>query len=81
MRKIYFHFLYYSRWPRWLIELVTSKPSDVGARVRISAQSHKLLGFSLTLCPTSGSWVHEFDFTIDEGKERLNPSRDKKIID
>ena len=22
--------------------------------------------------------VHKFDFTVDEGKERLNPSREKK---
>ena len=53
-------------------------------------QSHKL-GFFLTKnkikiklnksCPTSlerltGGYT-EFDFTVDEGKERLNPSRDK----
>ena len=24
------------------------------------------------------SWVHKTDFTIDEGKGRLNPSREKK---
>ena len=26
---------------------------------------------------TSKSLVHKFDFTVDEGKERLNPSREK----
>ena len=24
-------------------------------------------------------WVHKFDFTVDEGKELPNPSRDKKL--
>ena len=58
------------------------KPYDVGTGVRISAQSHKL-GFSLKSSPTrSGERLFrgytKFDFTVDEGKERLNPSRDKK---
>ena len=26
---------------------------------------------------TINSWVYKFDFTVDEGKGRLNPSRDK----
>ena len=40
------------------------------------------LGFSLTLCPTSGEQLcreyTKFDFTVDEEKGRLRPSRDKK---
>ena len=59
-----------------------SKPSDVGTRVRISVSSHEL-GFFLTLCPTSGERLRrgytKFHFTVDEGKGRLNLSRDKKI--
>ena len=62
--------------------MVTSKPSDVGTRVRISAQSHELR-FSLTSRPTSRErscrGYTTFDFTVDEGKERLNPSRDQKL--
>ena len=65
-----------------VVQLVTSKSSDVGTRVRISAQSHEL-GFSLTSCPTSGERLcrgyTKFDFTVDEGKGRLNAARDKKL--
>ena len=66
-----------------VVQLVTtSKPSDVGTRGRISAQSHEV-EFSLTSCPTRGERLYHgytrFDFTVDEGKGRLNPSRDKKL--
>ena len=73
-----------------MVQLVTSKPSDVGTGVRISVQSHEL-GFFLTKiknkitkksCPTSGERLiygyTKFDFTADEGKGRLDPARDKK---
>ena len=64
-----------------VVQSVTSKPSDVGTSVRISAQSHEL-GFSLTSCPTSGErscrGFPKFDVTVDEGKGRLNLSRDKR---
>ena len=55
-----------------MVQLVTSKPSDVGTRVRISAQSHEL-GFFLASCPTNGERLFrgytKFDFTVDEGKK------------
>ena len=57
------------------------EPSDVGTCVRISAQSHEF-GFSShhaqQVESEINSWVHtKFDFTLDEEKGRLNPSRDK----
>ena len=65
-----------------MVQLVTSKPSDVGVRVRISAQSRELGIFS-QIAPnkwrTILSCVNKIDFTVDEGKGRLNPSRDKKL--
>ena len=65
-----------------MVQLVTSEPSDVGTLVRISAQPYEL-GPSLTSCPTSGERLcrgyTKFGFTLDEGKGRLNPSRDKEI--
>ena len=63
-----------------VVELVTSKPSDVGTLVRISAQSHQL-GFFFTSCPTSRERLlrgyTNFDFTVDEGKRRHNLFWDK----
>ena len=74
-----------------MVQLVTSKPPDVETLVRISVQSHEL-GFFLTKkieiqykikksCPTSGERLIrgylKFDFTVDEGKGRLSPSRDR----
>ena len=52
-----------------------------------SSSSHKL-GFFFTKnkqtkkCPTSGErlnrWYTKIDFAVDDGKKRLNPSREKK---
>ena len=65
-----------------VIQLVTSKPSDVGTWVRILAQSHEL-AFSLTSCPTRGERLYrgytKLDFMVYEGKGGLNPSRDKNL--
>ena len=47
----------------------------------MSAQSH--LEFFLTSCPTSGARLFrgyiKIEFTVDEGKGRLNPSRDRNL--
>ena len=64
-----------------MVQLVTSKPSDVGTLVQISAQSHELVFFLMKIkkikknkkkCPTSGErfcrGYTKFDFTVDEGK-------------
>ena len=72
-----------------VVQLVTSKPSDVGTLVRISVQSHELR-FFLTKnnqinksCPTSSGerlirGYTKSNFTVDEGKGWLNLSSDKK---
>ena len=68
-----------------VVQLVTSKPSYVATRVRISAQSHELR-FSLMLCPTSHnlksgeriiSWVHKIQLHGRRGKGTAESSRDK----
>ena len=62
--------------------------SDVGTSVRISVQSHELVFFlskikqnQIKSCPTSGERLirgyTKFDFTVEEGKEWLDPSRKK----
>ena len=55
-----------------VVQLVTSKPSDVGTRVLISVTSHEVrFSFTKKKCPTSGRLIREytkFDFTVDEGK-------------
>ena len=65
-----------------VVQLVTSKPSDVGTWVRISVQSHELRFFltkiqkiyNQIMPPTSrerlirGYTKFKFDFTVDEGK-------------
>ena len=71
-----------------VVQLVTSKPSDVGALVRISVQSHELRFFLAKnnqinkSCPTSGERLirgyTKYNFTVDEGKGWLNLSSDKK---
>ena len=65
-----------------VVQLVTSKPSEVGTWVRIPAHSHELR-FFLTPCPTSGERLFrtytKFDFTVDERKGQLYLSREKKL--
>ena len=70
-----------------MVQLVISKPSDVVTGVRISASPHELGLFQKkkkkkkkkmpNKWRTIKSLYTKFDFTVDEGKERLNPSRDK----
>ena len=58
-----------------MVQLVTSRPFDVGTLVRISAQFHEL-GFSLTACATSQ--VVENDFVL--GRQNSTPRSTKEII-
>ena len=53
--------------------------SQVGTRVRISAQSQKRVFFSHYSQQVENDYVGytKVDFKVDEAKERLNPSRDK----
>ena len=69
-----------------VVQLVTSKPSDVGTWVRISAQPHELGFFLKQKKIMPNKWRTRFirgytklGFTVDEGKERLSPSRDKNL--
>ena len=66
-----------------VVQLVTSKPSDVVGDAIIAYRrcSHTNWDFMLTSGQTSGERLirgyTKSDFTVDEGKERPNPSRDK----
>ena len=71
-----------------VVQLVTSKPSDVGTRVRISVQAREL-GFFLTKNKIKNHaqqvgndllvGAQQVDSTIDEGKGQLNHYHDKKL--
>ena len=67
-----------------VVQLVTSKPSDVGTDVSLNLGAVTPTGIfphKKKKMPnkwrTINSLVQKFDFTVDEGKERLNPFRDK----
>ena len=63
-----------------MVQLVTSKLSDVGTGVQISVSSHEL-GFFLSgerlLLINRVNTQKKVDFTVDERKEWLNPPREK----
>ena len=54
-----------------VVQLVTSKPSDIGMRVRISVQSHEL-GFFLTK-----KKYMENDYFVDTQKSTSRPTRER----
>ena len=63
----------------------SANTTNINTAVNLNLQAflrYTTLGFSLRSCPTSGERLcrgyKKFDFTVDEGKGRLNPSRDKK---
>ena len=64
-----------------VVQLVTSKPSDVGTWVRISVQSHELVFFQKDAQQVENdqfvSTQNSIYFTVDEGQVRVNPSREK----
>ena len=79
-------FLHVIQAGRPAVQKVTSKPSDTLGREFEYWRSHRNYDF-LTSCPTSARTITTvlrrgytyFDFTVDEGKGRLNRSRDKKL--
>ena len=50
--------------------------SNLGAVTRTEIFSHIMPNKWRTINP----WVHQFDFTIDEGNGRLHPSRYKTLM-